>query len=295
MLSWPRSWTPGDGKCNMICKMVQRVAAYNMAVLVVKGAEKVPEASARVAGFIDIWWVVHDGGLMLLLSTILRKSKVWNSTRVRVFCVLQQGEDPEDMTSKVEHFVYTMRIEAQVQCVVLDDVVLPGGANHSFTGTKGWQLNSAIVAKPIGDLLSGTAVTEDVVDESRYSRSCTGTGISTPSSPKGSTKKHSIYDAKSLLGINADRELDPDFRESIDFSTQAGQMMRSTKILNLLILRYSRASSLVLTNLPLPPEGASEQPEQEVYMKQVDSLTKNLPLCLLVYGQRNADVVTMYS
>ena len=48
-----------------------------------------------------------------------------------------------------------------------------------------------------------------------------------------------------------------------------------------------------MTNLP-PPVLHDWFPPR-LYMEQVDTLVEELPLCLLVAGQRNADVVTMYS
>ena len=34
---------------------------------------------------IDLWWVVHDGGLLLLLSIILRKHRKWHNCNLRVY------------------------------------------------------------------------------------------------------------------------------------------------------------------------------------------------------------------
>lgn len=65
----------------------------------------------------------------------------------------------------------------------------------------------------------------------------------------------------------------------------------ATTILNRLICKYSKESSLVMTNLPMP--GEAQSPAN--YMKQVDTLVDSLPLCMLIMGQKNSDVVTMYS
>ena len=46
-----------------------------------------------------------------------------------------------------------------------------------------------------------------------------------------------------------------------------------------------------MTNLPLPSE--AQTPTN--YMQQVDTLMESLPLCMLIMGQKNSDVVTMYS
>ena len=59
-----------------------------MAIIMAKG-DRVPLAHKRLHAPIDIWWVLHDGGLQLMLTTILRKSRVWAGCELRVFCVLQ--------------------------------------------------------------------------------------------------------------------------------------------------------------------------------------------------------------
>jgi len=46
-----------------------------------------------------------------------------------------------------------------------------------------------------------------------------------------------------------------------------------------------------MTNLPMP----SEAQTATSYMHQVDTLMESLPLCMLIMGQKNSDVVTMYS
>ena len=43
----------------------------------------------------DVWWVVHDGGLLLLLSIILRKHRTWHRAPLRVFCVCHADDDPQ--------------------------------------------------------------------------------------------------------------------------------------------------------------------------------------------------------
>ena len=55
--------------------------------------------------------------------------------------------------------------------------------------------------------------------------------------------------------------------------------------------KYSKDSALVMTNLPMP--GEAQSPAN--YMQQVTTLVDSLPLCMLIMGQKNSDVVTMYS
>lgn len=38
-------------------------------------------------GNIDVWWVVHDGGLLMLLPFLLKQHKVWKQCTLRIFTV----------------------------------------------------------------------------------------------------------------------------------------------------------------------------------------------------------------
>ena len=58
-----------------------------LAVLVLKGTNWFPSNEDRMKGHIDIWWVVSDGGLLMLLPFLLRQHKVWRHCKLRIFTV----------------------------------------------------------------------------------------------------------------------------------------------------------------------------------------------------------------
>ena len=66
---------------------VRVVSATNKALVVVKDAELFPSRSGREEGYMDIWWIVHDGGLMLLMIFLLKQHKVWKRCQLRIFTI----------------------------------------------------------------------------------------------------------------------------------------------------------------------------------------------------------------
>ena len=60
-----------------------------------QGAYAWPESHTELTQPMDVWWVVHDGGLLLLLSIILRKHRTWHRAPLRVFCVCHADDDPQ--------------------------------------------------------------------------------------------------------------------------------------------------------------------------------------------------------
>ena len=51
--------------------------AAQQALLVAKNVDLFPHNQQRLSGgHIDVWWIVHDGGLLMLLPFLLRQHKV---------------------------------------------------------------------------------------------------------------------------------------------------------------------------------------------------------------------------
>ena len=66
---------------------MRTVEAKGLSLLVPRGIENFPHRSTRLSGTIDVWWVVHDGGMLILLSFLLQQHKVWKGCRIRIFTV----------------------------------------------------------------------------------------------------------------------------------------------------------------------------------------------------------------
>lgn len=56
---------------------VRETTAAHQALLVAKNVDSFPTNQDRLGeGTIDVWWVVHDGGMLMLLPFLLRQHKV---------------------------------------------------------------------------------------------------------------------------------------------------------------------------------------------------------------------------
>jgi potassium/chloride transporter 4/5/6 len=66
MIAWPHKWrhSTSRDKHNRFLSLVRSVTAANAALVVAKGLQQWPENNDRLGGNIDIWWIVHDGGLV---------------------------------------------------------------------------------------------------------------------------------------------------------------------------------------------------------------------------------------
>uniref|UniRef100_A0A8C6UB40 Solute carrier family 12 member 7b n=1 Tax=Neogobius melanostomus TaxID=47308 RepID=A0A8C6UB40_9GOBI len=72
-------------------------------------------------GTIDVWWVVHDGGMLMLLPFLLRQHKVWRKCKMRIFTVAQMDDNSIQMKKDLQMFLYHLRLDAEVEVVEMHD------------------------------------------------------------------------------------------------------------------------------------------------------------------------------
>lgn len=86
----------------------------NKAVVIVKGLDEWPNEYQRQYGTIDLYWIVRDGGLMLLLSQLLLTKESFESCKIQVFCIAEEDSDAEELKTDVKKFLYDLRMQAEV-------------------------------------------------------------------------------------------------------------------------------------------------------------------------------------
>jgi potassium/chloride transporter 4/5/6 len=132
ILGWPRNWKSGrKGTKNtrMFLETVRSVTSCRQhALLVPKGYESWPDSSDKMGGTIDVWWIVLDGGLLMLIPFLLRQHKTWKNTKLRIFTVAQLEDNSIQMKKDLAAWVYALRIEAEVEVVELQETDLSGYA-----------------------------------------------------------------------------------------------------------------------------------------------------------------------
>ncbi|XP_009978705.1 PREDICTED: solute carrier family 12 member 5-like, partial [Tauraco erythrolophus] len=72
-------------------------------------------------GHIDVWWIVHDGGMLMLLPFLLRHHKVWRKCKMRIFTVAQMDDNSIQMKKDLTTFLYHLRITAEVEVVEMHE------------------------------------------------------------------------------------------------------------------------------------------------------------------------------
>ncbi|KAJ8016126.1 hypothetical protein DPEC_G00003930 [Dallia pectoralis] len=124
LVSWPRTWKqPEDNlRFQNFIEVVRETTAASMALLVPKNIAAYPSNGERFSeGHIDVWWIVHDGGMLMLLPFLLSQHKVWRKCKMRIFTVAQMDDNSIQMKKDLITFLYHLRIDAEVEVVEMHD------------------------------------------------------------------------------------------------------------------------------------------------------------------------------
>lgn len=236
---------------------------------------------------IDIYWVVDDGGICLLMSYILSRSKVWRAgVKLRVFVVLTEAdENPVQVELAVVDFLQQMRINAAVITVDLQNSSLQDDfrANHPSDKCPAGVPKLTVSEK--FDLLDRDGANAANVGSSRASI------VGSPSPQKRSNDFwHTscgpfLPESKSMQSVG-DISVENDVAErATSMKSQKRQHRRylaidTAKKFNFLIRRNSPSASLVVTHLPLLHK-ASETVD---FMQYVDTMTNEINNVLMILG-----------
>ena len=88
-------------------------AVSGMALVVAKGITEFP-SNVKLSGYLDVYWIVRDGGLCLLITFLLRQSKVWRHCKIRIVAVARQQENSTKLKQQLQNYVYQLRIDAEI-------------------------------------------------------------------------------------------------------------------------------------------------------------------------------------
>ena len=114
VLGWPNSWRKKEeDSWRVFVDTVRNTAAAKMALLVPKGIRRFPDSGDKVKGNIDIWWIVHDGGLLMLLPFLLKQHRTWKNCKLRIFSVAQPEDNSIQMKKDLKTFLYHLRYDIQ--------------------------------------------------------------------------------------------------------------------------------------------------------------------------------------
>jgi hypothetical protein len=101
-MGWPWWWKAKPTRfVPEFMSVVQQATLRRKALLCCHNVGDFPTNDELQSGSIDVWWIKHDGGLLLLMAHLLRKHRVWKRCALRLHLITETGTDrtPNPSTS----------------------------------------------------------------------------------------------------------------------------------------------------------------------------------------------------
>lgn len=310
VMGWPHAWRQSEDpqSWKTFINTVRVTTAAHLALLVPKNISLFPSNSEPCTeGYIDVWWIVHDGGMLMLLPFLLRQHKVWRKCGMRIFTVAQMEDNSIQMKKDLATFLYHLRIEAEVEVVEMHNSDISA---YTYERTlmmeqrsqmlrqmrlsKSDREREAQLVKDRNSMLRLTSIGSDDDDDTD------GGERERPVSSGGSSEHHRRVQmtwtkekTSQYRATHSGCSTPEGFRDMLSIRPDHSNVrrMHTAVKLNEVIVNKSHDARLVLLNMPGPPRNTDGD---ENYMEFLEVLTEGLERVLLVRGG-GSEVITIYS
>ncbi|XP_067434759.1 solute carrier family 12 member 7 isoform X2 [Thunnus thynnus] len=330
LMAWPGNWKQSNDPQSWknFIETIRETTAAHQALLVAKNVDSFPTNQDRLGeGTIDVWWVVHDGGMLMLLPFLLRQHKVWRKCKMRIFTVAQMDDNSIQMKKDLQMFLYHLRLDAEVEVVEMHDNDISA---FTYEKTLMMEQRSQMLKQMQLSRTEREREIQSITDESRSSirRKNQGAAQTSNLSRQSSqtedtqedeaqlihdrnTASHATINDKADTGPervhmtwtkdklfterNRNREGNANVAVRDLFNMKPNQSnvrrMHTAIKLNEVVVNKSQGAHLVLLNMPGPPRNRGGD---ENYMEFLEVLLEGLNRVLLVRGG-GREVITIYS
>uniref|UniRef100_A0A3Q1I902 Solute carrier family 12 member 7a n=1 Tax=Anabas testudineus TaxID=64144 RepID=A0A3Q1I902_ANATE len=323
LMAWPVAWkqTQDSSARKNFIETVRETTAAHQALLVAKNIDHFPSNLERLSeGTIDVWWIVHDGGLLMLLPFLLSQHKVWKKCKMRIFTVAQMDDNSIQMKKDLQMFLYQLRLDAVVEVVEMHDSDISA---FTYEKTLVMEQRSQMIKQM---QLSRTEREREIQSISDISRSSIkrkkpsgvdarshntlcipkdeaqlihdrNTASHAAMNDKGAAttpdRVHMTWTKDKLVNERNKHREGMAVKDMFNMKPNHSNVrrMHTAVKLNEAIVRKSRDSHLVLLNMPGPPKNKKGD---ENYMEFLEVLMEGLDRVLLVRGG-GCEVITIYS
>ncbi|XP_072402320.1 solute carrier family 12 member 6 isoform X3 [Diabrotica undecimpunctata] len=317
ILGWPYGWrqSEDDRTWQVFLETVRNVTAARMALLVPKGINFFPDTSDKVVGNIDVWWIVHDGGLLMLLPFLLKQHRTWKNCKMRIFTVAQMEDNSIQMKKDLKTFLYHLRIHAEVEVVEMMDHDISA---YTYERTLMMEQRNQMLRELRLNKKESLGVVQSIVDQHHQNvdtKIATKVRFQEPGSekdnkndleptnePKTETKEDCDNSKEKDDSSEKEKECSNEHNHTNSIEENKTpktpdegnvRRMHTAIRLNEVIVNRSHDAQLVILNLPGPPKDTKMERESN-YMEFLEVLTEGLERVLMVRGG-GREVITIYS
>uniref|UniRef100_A0A673W880 Solute carrier family 12 member 6 n=1 Tax=Salmo trutta TaxID=8032 RepID=A0A673W880_SALTR len=292
VMGWPLAWRQSEDpqSWKTFINTVRVTTAAHLALLVPKNISLFPGNSEPCAeGYIDVWWIVHDGGMLMLLPFLLRQHKVWRKCAMRIFTVAQMEDNSIQMKKDLATFLYHLRIEADVEVVEMHNSDISA---YTYERTLMMEQRSQMLRQMRLSKSDREKEAQLVKDRNSMLR-LTSIGSDDDEDTDGVHMTWTKEKALQYRATHSGCSTPEGFRDMLSIRPDHSNVrrMHTAVKLNEVIVNKSHDARLVLLNMPGPPRNPAGD---ENYMEFLEVLTEGLERVLLVRGG-GSEVITIYS
>uniref|UniRef100_A0A8C0TSV1 Solute carrier family 12 member 6 n=2 Tax=Canis lupus familiaris TaxID=9615 RepID=A0A8C0TSV1_CANLF len=281
VMGWPNGWRQSEDAraWKTFIGTVRVTTAAHLALLVAKNISFFPSNVEQFSeGNIDVWWIVHDGGMLMLLPFLLKQHKVWRKCSIRIFTVAQLEDNSIQMKKDLATFLYHLRIEAEVEVVEMHD-----------SDISAYTYERTLMMEQRSQMLRHMRLSKTERDREAQLVKDRNSMLRLTSIGSDEDEETETYQEKVHMTWTKDKYMASRGQKAKDQSNV--RRMHTAVKLNEVIVNKSHEAKLVLLNMPGPPRN----PEgDENYMEFLEVLTEGLERVLLVRGG-GSEVITIYS
>uniref|UniRef100_A0A1I7YN09 Solute carrier family 12 member 6 n=1 Tax=Steinernema glaseri TaxID=37863 RepID=A0A1I7YN09_9BILA len=309
LLAWPihdrKAHVSVDSEYKTFIDKLHAGAAMDMALLVAKGINDFPACSVKLTGTLDVYWIVQDGGLCILMAYLLKQNKVWRGCKLRVIAIAQELDNNTKMQQELEQYVYQLRIDAKIMVVELTD---PEISQNAFERTLLMEERTQFMKELQAEKEKAKAAMEGKIEnelqldvdfvEKEVEGSDTGESVNTEDDREDPSEK-AIVDIEDgqekpkrvTMAVDHENEKDQEKdRKMRALDRKKVRKMHTAVRLNEVILEHSKDSQLVLLNLPRPPRSLESLDD---YIHYLEVLSDKVKRVLFVRGAGQEVITTI--
>uniref|UniRef100_A0A3Q4GGH8 Solute carrier family 12 member 7-like n=1 Tax=Neolamprologus brichardi TaxID=32507 RepID=A0A3Q4GGH8_NEOBR len=316
LMAWPTGWKQNrdsSARRNFI-ETVRETTSAHQALLVAKNIDHFPANQERLKeGTVDVWWIVHDGGLLMLLPFLLSQHKVWRKCKMRIFTVAQMDDNSIQMKKDLQMFLYQLRLNAVVEVVEMHDSDISAFTyektlvmeqrsqmlkqmqlsrterEREVNGSPNERLRVKITKLIRLYIMSPSVQAQLIHDRNTASHSA----ANDKAAGATSDRVHMTWTKDKLQNERNKHKENMAVKDMFNMRPSHSNVrrMHTAVKLNDVVVKKSCNSELVLLNMPGPPKNKKGD---ENYMEFLEVLMEGLDRVLLVRGG-GREVITIYS
>uniref|UniRef100_A0A8C2GT93 Solute carrier family 12 member 7b n=1 Tax=Cyprinus carpio TaxID=7962 RepID=A0A8C2GT93_CYPCA len=330
LMAWPTNWKQSSDPQSWknFIETIRETTAAHQALLVAKNVDSFPHQERLAEGTIDVWWIVHDGGLLMLLPFLLQQHKVWRKCKMRIFTVAQLDDNSIQMKKDLQMFLYHLRLNAEVEVVEMHDSDISA---FTYEKTLVMEQRSQMLKQMQLSRTEREREIQSITDESRSSirrknqSGAHGSAVNNQNAHLDDDKQDEVAqlihdrNTASHAALNDKPDVSPErvhmtwtkdkfcternrnrdhsanmaVRDLFSMKPNQSNVrcMHTAIKLNEVVANKSQGAHLVLLNMPGPPKNRGGD---ENYMEFLEVLMEGLNRVLLVRGG-GREVITIYS